>query len=76
MLRKTHIVANWKMNGNFSFCNDITDQILKSADYFKSQVVICPPFPFLYSVKQYINNSNIKLGSQNICAYDDGAYHW
>jgi len=37
-------------------------------------VLICPPFVALYSVKQSLNGSSIKLGAQNMHFEDHGAY--
>lgn len=37
-------------------------------------VVICPPFPDLVSVNGILNESNIKLGGQNMYWQDEGAF--
>ncbi|WMJ76370.1 MULTISPECIES: triose-phosphate isomerase [unclassified Sedimentibacter] len=75
-MRKTLIAGNWKMN------NDI-EQSLMLAENLKSlsgefdnnvDVLICPTFTSLYSVKEVLKNSNIKIGAQNMHFEDKGAY--
>ena len=37
-------------------------------------VVVCPPFVYLAQVGKYLIASDIKLGAQDVCEHDSGAY--
>lgn len=71
--RKFLAVANWKMN--FSL-----DEALSFAKSFHVQkvltdttkVVICAPFPYLYTLHQTLDN--ISIGSQDVSRFESGAY--
>lgn len=69
------IVANWKMNPQSKkeaeiIFNNIS-QFLKN--HKSSDVVICPPFPFLY-IKDKIKNKKIKIGGQDVFYEKEGSY--
>lgn len=75
-MRRKLIAGNWKMN------NDLDDS-LKLVKKFKSlsdkfdkdvDVLICPAFINLYSVKQSLEGCNIKVGAQNMHFEDYGAF--
>lgn len=38
------------------------------------EVVVCPPFPYLPTVRDHLADSSVKLGAQNVCEYEGGAY--
>lgn len=73
--KKPLIVANWKLHGGESFS-------LRWLTAFKNQgpllssaeVVICPPFTDLASLFMAFQDTSLKLGAQNLSAYDEGAY--
>ena len=70
------IVANWKMNGTkesaHGFCQKITALTQESST--KNTLVICPPVPYLDSLKNNLKTSHIKLGAQDCSAALEGAY--
>ncbi|MFA9424245.1 MAG: triose-phosphate isomerase, partial [Sedimentibacter sp.] len=75
-MKKTLVAGNWKMN------NDV-EESLKLAESLKSMskdfdenvdVLICPSFVALYSVKQVLHDSSIKIGAQNMHFEDHGAF--
>jgi triosephosphate isomerase len=72
---KKIIVANWKMNP--SSVEDALSLITKtkniSSNHKDLEVVVCPPFPFLYIYKK-LKIKNINLGSQNIFYESEGSY--
>jgi triosephosphate isomerase (TIM) len=62
------IVANWKMNPNsLSEAQGLLKTLAKVKT--KHKVVVCPPFPYLGSLK-----TKIALGSQDLFWEDEGAY--
>jgi len=76
---RTKIVAgNWKMNKTLEEAGILTSELIGMiADEVKGnvKVVLCTPFPYLYSVKHQLgNNSRISVGAQNCSEHDWGAY--
>jgi len=75
MSRISYCIANWKMNHTSDsikqFIND-----LESIDSFKSDVktIICPSYVHLYLVQNFLFESNIEIGSQNVSEFDLGAF--
>lgn len=71
---KSLIVANWKMNmsikESISFINKFKTLIKNN----KNDIVICPPFTLLNTVKELVKNTNIKLGAQNMHFEGQGAF--
>lgn len=65
------IVANWKMNGSLSFIVSYF-QDLGSSDL--SEVVFCPPFPYLNAVRNCFFAESYTLGAQDCHALDTGAF--
>jgi triosephosphate isomerase len=74
-MRTKLIAGNWKMNNNVSeslkLINNLNDLI---KDDIKYEVLVCPSFTALYSVKQNLKNSILKLGAQNMHFDNNGAY--
>jgi triosephosphate isomerase len=67
------IVANWKMNPDSSLkAKTLFNSILPLARKSKSQIVVCPPFPFLGIVNTRSNN--LSLGAQDISVETEGAF--
>ncbi len=69
------IIANWKMNPqSIKEVETIFTNVSKSIKNIKNtDIVICPPFPFLF-LKAKIKNKFIKLGSQDVFYEKDGSY--
>lgn len=62
------------MNLDISEARELIDGI-KNSDYDKDkEVIIFPPFVSLYLAEKELKGTNIKLGAQDLCQYDDGAY--
>jgi len=64
-------VANWKLNGSFAFINNYLDP-LNNEKFIKKCVVLCPPSPYLYYIKDLSKNSFI--GSQDCSYFEEGPY--
>ena len=73
--RQIIVAANWKMNGSLesvrSLCSALTDGI---SDETLAEVAVCPPFIFLSELSEKLNNTDIKLGAQNVSHQEQGAY--
>jgi triosephosphate isomerase len=74
-MRQPLVIGNWKLNGNKKTIADLIAGIrrdIKSVP--KAEVGVCPPFVYLQHVLQAIEGSPIKLGAQNVCDNDQGAF--
>lgn len=69
-------IANWKANKNSNEANVWIERFLSLPSlYDRTKIVICPPFPLLYLLKEKIKNTGyIYLGSQDLSAYEMGSY--
>ena len=70
-------IANWKMNGEKSHISGInkTIKFLKKSKNKKNQIIYCPPFTLISSVKNKVKNTKIKVGAQNLSQLNDyGAF--
>ena len=65
------IVANWKLNGSFSFINTLIRDIkIGFSIQDKACIIICPPFPYIKDLK----SNNFFIGAQDCSIYSKGAY--
>ena len=66
---KNLIIANWKMNPQtYAEAEDLIRGIIKNIEGSECDVVICPPFIYLESLK------GLPLGAQNVFYEDKGAH--
>lgn len=73
-MRKPIIAGNWKMNKSPSESIDLVKEILgQEMDNNVEQVVIVP-FTSLYPISELINDTELKLGAQNMYFEESGAY--
>lgn len=74
-IRRPFLAANWKMNTGRAdgvlLAQAITERIesVKNVD-----VAICPPFPYLLSVRDALVGGNISLGAQDVYFEANGAF--
>lgn len=77
-LRKVFVGGNWKSNGDLKFLKSHFDSVLKPLkfDANKVDVIIAPVSIHLQEAKRLLKeaNSNVQLSSQNVSAYNEGAY--
>ena len=74
-MRKPIIAGNWKMNKLTSEAVELAREIKNRVGTIADrEVVLCPPFTVLSSVKEVIEHSSIKLGAQNMHWEVFGAY--
>jgi len=71
---KKLIVANWKMNGTVIFAQKLLAPIVDQKTFPLSEVVICPPFPLLHTVRDIICESHLRLGAQDCHHESSGAF--
>lgn len=75
-MRKLLIAGNWKMNCTpseaASLLEDIRDQ--KQGISEEVDVLVCPPFVSLSMAVNYLHDTDIQVGAQNMHFEDNGAY--
>ncbi len=73
---RTPIIAgNWKMNKTVGEALSLVDIILEDLDAFEGvEIVLVPPFIALYPVLELLEDTNIRLGAQNMYHQESGAY--
>jgi triosephosphate isomerase (TIM) len=73
--RKLIVAGNWKMNKTVAEALDLVRGIkIELANVKEVDVVLCPPFTALSEVSKVILDTNIRLGAQNMCEHNVGAY--
>ncbi|ADL42447.1 triosephosphate isomerase [Caldicellulosiruptor obsidiansis OB47] len=72
--RKKIIAANWKMNKTPQEAKEFVEELKKYIDDVQAEVVICAPSILVPYVKEAIEGTNIKLGTQNMFYEEKGAY--
>lgn len=75
-MRKFLIAGNWKMNTSFEEAVHIaqTLRILFKENEITNEVLICPPYIWLKSMREILNLSGVKVGAQNCHHEKSGAY--
>ena len=73
-MRKPIIAGNWKMNKNKAETEALINELKPLIAKAKCEVVVCVPFTDLWSAKEAIKGSKIKLGAQNVAWADNGAF--
>ena len=73
-MRQPMVAGNWKMNGSSDSVKELISGIKAGVGEANAEVVVCPPFVYIPSVADAIGDSGIKLGAQNMCDQDAGAF--
>src|SRR5262245_60289426 len=74
-MRRPIIAGNWKMNGLQREAADLAASLRRLlGDCSEPQLVVCPPFTALSTVRAAIDGSKIALGAQDIHWEAKGAF--
>lgn len=73
-MRKPIIAGNWKMNKTSKEAAQFIIEFRDKAKDAKCEVVICPTFTSLAQVITLVENTEIKVGAQNMYYEESGAY--
>ena len=74
-MRKPIIAGNWKMNKTVGEAVSLVKELRELvADVSDREIIVCPPFTALSSVKAELATSNVKVGAQNIYFEEKGAF--
>lgn len=77
--RKPFIAGNWKMNTDLqsavSLANELVE-LTKDVDPSTTEILVVPPFPFLYEVVKTVKDSpqKIQVGAQSVYFEKKGAF--
>jgi len=74
-MRQPMVAGNWKMNGSSESVKQLIAGIKEGMGSVNSaEVVVCPPAVYISRVSGAVDGSAVKVGSQNICDEDKGAF--
>jgi len=74
-MRQPLIAGNWKMNGTKASVERLLAEVVAGAGAIqRSEVAVCPPYPFLQMAAQALAGSNVRLGAQNLSTEASGAF--
>ena len=74
-MRKPLVAGNWKMHGsrteNAHLVRTLVDLLNPDA---LAEVLVCPPFVYLWETSRLLKDSDVALGAQSVCAEPVGAF--
>jgi len=73
-MRRPVVAGNWKMHGTRAENARLVEAIVEASDTLPCEVVICPPFVYLWETSRQVKDSPVALGAQNVCAEAQGAF--
>jgi triosephosphate isomerase len=74
-MRKKLIAGNWKMFTTSVTAHELAAAIVRGlGSEDRVTVAVCPPFPYLQTVKACLEGSPVALGAQNVYAEKEGAF--
>ncbi|MCX7908963.1 MAG: triose-phosphate isomerase [Ignavibacteria bacterium] len=75
-MKRMLIAGNWKMHKTLKEAEELASDIFNwvETNRPKSDVAVCPPFPFLHTISKIIAGTKIYLGAQNCYHEPEGAF--
>jgi triosephosphate isomerase len=74
-MRKPIIAGNWKMNTTLNEARTLVKTVAEGLpELIDIDIVVCPPFISIASVKDVINGVKIQVGAQNLYYEEKGAF--
>ena len=74
-MRRSLVAGNWKMHGSRAENSVLVNDILQAGQTDDGpEVLVCPPYPYLWEVGRLLKDSGIALGAQDVCAEAVGAH--
>jgi len=74
-MRTPFVAGNWKMNTTVAEAEKLVHEMLVPLnDITRVEKVLCPPFVSLSAVKNILQDSDVKVGAQNMYFETKGAY--
>lgn len=75
-MRKQYLIGNWKMHGSKTSVAELLNNIKDSEKKDQSNVnmIVCPPYVFLEQTQEFLKNTQLQWGGQNMAAEQEGPY--
>ncbi len=74
-MRRALVAGNWKMNGTRAENAALLDALIAGeAGADDAEVLVCPPFVYLWEAGRQLRDGPIALGAQDVCAAPGGAH--
>ena len=74
-MREIIIAGNWKLNGTIEETKTLLNGLLNGdSKNDKATVLVCPPYTSIQYAAKLLSGSHIKVGAQDMSAYENGAY--
>lgn len=74
-MRRAIVVGNWKMNASLESASALLGGLTESwSGVHKAEVAVCVPYPYLAKSSEWLENSNIALGAQDLSKHEKGAF--
>ena len=74
-MRTKLVAGNWKMNGTLASSRALLEAVVPAlAPLKRVNFAVCAPFSHLAPAQQALRGSNVALGAQDVCQFDNGAY--
>jgi triosephosphate isomerase len=73
-MKKKLIAGNWKMNGTIASNTVLLQALLAKSSDWNCLVAVCVPAVYMAQVQGIVDGTGIWLGSQDISAFEAGAY--
>jgi triosephosphate isomerase len=64
--RQLLVAGNWKMNGSLAASRKLVDALKSERLSAGAAMLLCPPYPYLPTVKQWLAGTAIALGAQDL----------
>lgn len=72
--RRPLVAGNWKMHGSRAESGALVGALLHDLPSGPAEVLVCPPFVYLWEVARLLKGSEVQLGAQSVCAEPGGAF--
>jgi triosephosphate isomerase len=73
-MKKKLIAGNWKMNGTAASNAALLQALLAQSSGWNCLVAVCVPAVYIAQVQGIVEGTGISLGSQDVSAFESGAY--
>jgi triosephosphate isomerase len=73
-MRRPLVAGNWKMHGTRAENARLIEALIDANDAAPCDVVVCPPFVYLWETGRMLKDSSIALSGQDVCAEAQGAF--
>lgn len=74
-MRRPFVAGNWKMHGTRADNAQLVEALLLGLpNQPTAEIVVCPPFVYLWEVARLLKASSVALGAQSVCAETLGAF--